>query len=39
MFALALLKAYPNTTIIIFYVLAATIFALVMYRFHRSQGM
>jgi hypothetical protein len=39
MFTLALLKGYPNTAMIIFYVLAATIFALVMYRYHRSQRM
>jgi hypothetical protein len=37
MFVIALLKGYPNTAIIIFYVLASTIFALVMYRYHRSQ--
>ena len=37
MFALALLKGYPNTTIIIFYVLASAIFVLAMYRYHRSQ--
>jgi hypothetical protein len=39
MFALALLKAYPNTSIIIVYVLGTAIVALVMYRHHRSQGM
>jgi hypothetical protein len=39
MFALALLKAYPNTSIIIVYVLDTAIVALVMYRHHRSQGM
>jgi hypothetical protein len=37
MFALALLKGYPNAAIVIFYVLASAIFALVMYRYHRSQ--
>ena len=37
MYVIALLKGYPNTAIIIFYVLASTIFALVMYRYHRSQ--
>jgi hypothetical protein len=37
MFVIALLKGYPNTAIIIFYVLASTISALVMYRYHRSQ--
>jgi hypothetical protein len=37
MFALALLKGYPNAAIIIFYVLASAIFALIMYRYHRSQ--
>jgi hypothetical protein len=37
MFALALLKGYPNTTIIIFYVLASAIFVLAMYWYHRSQ--
>jgi hypothetical protein len=34
---LALLKGYPNTTIIIFYVLASAISVLAMYRYHRSQ--
>ena len=37
MVALALLKGYPNTTIIIFYVLASAISVLAMYRYHRSQ--
>jgi hypothetical protein len=37
MFALALLRGYPNTTIIIFYVLASAISVLAMYRYHRSQ--
>jgi hypothetical protein len=37
MSALALLKGYPNTAMIIFYLLACAIFALVMYRYHRSQ--
>jgi hypothetical protein len=37
MFALALLKGYPNTTIIIFYVLAPAISVLAMYRYDRSQ--
>jgi hypothetical protein len=37
MFALALLKGYPNTTIIIFYVLVSAISVLAMYRYHRSQ--
>jgi hypothetical protein len=37
MFALALLKGYPNTAIIIVYVLGSAIVALVMYRHHRSQ--
>jgi hypothetical protein len=39
MSTLALLKGYPNTAMIIFYVLAAAIFAVVMYRYHRGQGM
>ena len=37
MVALALLKGYPNTTIIIFYVIASAISVLAMYRYHRSQ--
>lgn len=37
MVALALLKGYPNTTIIIFYVIASAIFVLAMYRYYRSQ--
>jgi hypothetical protein len=37
MFALALLKGYPNTTIIIFYVLVSAISVLAMYRYHQSQ--
>jgi hypothetical protein len=37
MFALALLKGYPNTTIIVLYVVASAIFVLAMYRYHRSQ--
>jgi hypothetical protein len=30
-------RPYPNTAIIIFYVLGSAIVALVMYRYHRSQ--
>jgi hypothetical protein len=37
MFGLDLLKGYPNTAIIIFYVLASAIIAVIMYRYHRNQ--
>jgi hypothetical protein len=33
----ALVEGYPNTDIMIFYVVASAIFAFMLYRYHRKQ--
>ena len=35
---LATIEAYPNVDMMVFYVVAATILALTLYRYHRSQA-
>jgi hypothetical protein len=34
---LATVEAYPNVDILVFYVVATAIFALMLYRYHRTQ--
>ena len=34
---LATVEAYPNVDLMVFYVVAAAIFALMLYRYHRTQ--
>jgi hypothetical protein len=35
---LATVEAYPNVDLMVFYVVATAIFALMLYRYHRTQG-
>jgi hypothetical protein len=35
---LTTVEAYPNVDMMIFYVIATAIFALLLYRYHRSQA-
>jgi hypothetical protein len=35
---LATVEAYPNVDIMVFYVVATAIFALMLYRYHRTQA-
>jgi hypothetical protein len=34
---LAFLEGHPNTDVMIFYLVASTVFALLLYRYHRKQ--